>query len=73
MEKSVKLRTFTAGNFQMVTFDAKCAGVLLHGGLVSQDYGPPQFTERHSVTARLKWQFELTADVFHQTLNLTSD
>lgn len=67
-EKSAKSTTFTAGNVQIVTFDAKRVGVLPHGGLVSQDYGPPQLTERHSVTARVQWKLEPPADVLHGRL-----
>lgn len=33
----------------LLTCDSQGVGVLLHGGLVPQDYGPPQFTQRLSV------------------------
>lgn len=73
-EKSVNVTAFTVGDFQVFTFDAKGAGVLLHGGLVSQDYGPPQFAERRSVTTRLKSRLAPAADVSHSKVsNLTSD
>lgn len=35
---------------EVITFDSKGIGVLLHCCLISQDYGPPQFTKGHSVT-----------------------
>lgn len=34
----------------VLTFDPKILGVLLHGCLISQDYGPPQFTKGLSVS-----------------------
>lgn len=58
----------TAGNVQIVTFDAERVGVLPHGGLVSQDYGAPQLAERHSVTARGQRKLEPPADIFQGRL-----
>lgn len=72
-EECVKLTAFTVGDLQVFTFDPKHAGVLLHGSLVSQDYGPPQLTERRSVTGRLKPCLAPAADISHsKASNLTS-
>lgn len=54
---------------RVLTFDTQSFGVLLHRCFISQDYGPPQFTEGHSVPEVKRSQSELI-DKYSQRLSV---